>query len=489
MGRVHVAVLSVEVATPERRVEPVSKRKPKDRRDEPTWQPANERVIVKPSTDGHHYAFWQAQTHWMHRYLVGLWRGLEGHAHAAVGHGGHYNGAGSYVFETWEPVVRQWPEESRELAGTLAERSYEADVYVAVALRSDPASRKKNTALPGRYLWADVDYPDDQHRHRAAALVRTGCFAVASGSLGGIHLYVRLPELASVDVLESFNRRLRHYLAADDKWDASTVLRPPGSFWHKGRALNGEAPRLVAPLDLTTRVPGAVPRPLGGFSLEELDVILPPDVRPVPNNPGTGTGTVNATTLPTEEELAPEVLERVREDDRHPCTDGTRHQATYALMAWMAEHCHPPEHAVRAGSLHAPTRSKAAEKGRDVLEWAAEEAERVYAKRTGKTPARTVLRSPGRGGFDRWLRRITNACPPRSAYAQVWTVLAALFAEGRDCIGYRQLARRSGTSHLTAERATKWAEQQGWLEVEHVGTQGPGTQSANRYTARYPRTR
>src|SRR5262249_15119105 len=119
------------------------------------------------------------------------------------------------------------------------EKSAECDIYVAPYLRSSP-SRKRGTALPGRWLYVDLDRTEGQITTTSGVLV-LGPGGLLVGSGGGRHVY---PQLA--DELERLNRHLAHALDADSGWSETKVLRLPGTWNHKERARGGPS----APVEL-----------------------------------------------------------------------------------------------------------------------------------------------------------------------------------------------------------------------------------------------
>ena len=122
----------------------------------------------------------------------------------------------------------QWPAERERLLNE-ALAAQDADVYICPALRS-VHSRKKGTAAPATWAWADVDQQWDDTLEALTA--HPGFMVVASGS--GSHVYARLEKpTTSPDELEGWNRRLKAYLGADVKWADNSLLRLVGTNWQK----------------------------------------------------------------------------------------------------------------------------------------------------------------------------------------------------------------------------------------------------------------
>jgi hypothetical protein len=102
------------------------------------------------------------------------------------------------------------------------------------------ADPERQNALPGRFAWADVDWPWTPERQAAWEEVRTvapGSMLVDSGR--GRHCYVPLGAPHPPAELEVWNRRLGALLGADSKWAENSLLRLPGTLnfkpvWQSG---------------------------------------------------------------------------------------------------------------------------------------------------------------------------------------------------------------------------------------------------------------
>lgn len=167
-----------------------------------------------------------------------VWGERKGHFHFAFGVGGHFNDAGKYEFKHWHDRSGRWPDDRDRFLADALERADTDDVYVAPYLRSG-ASRKKGSALPSDFLYADLDERPERLRGFESLLIGPGGLLVASGR--GQHVYLHLPADLEPDALEHWNRRLARRLDADAGWAENKVLRLPGTFNHKGRALGGES--------------------------------------------------------------------------------------------------------------------------------------------------------------------------------------------------------------------------------------------------------
>lgn len=134
--------------------------------------------------------------------------------------------------EHWRQVFFRWPDEQEALLAMAMAQSAQADVYIGMLLHSD-RTRKANTALPGHVLWADVDHAFTPAQ--VQLLQRSTDFRIVkSGSPGHSHLYMLQHQLYPAAELEIRNKMMARHFDADAKWDASTVLRLPGTFNHKG---------------------------------------------------------------------------------------------------------------------------------------------------------------------------------------------------------------------------------------------------------------
>jgi putative DNA primase/helicase len=174
----------------------------------------------------------------MNEYADRVWGQRDGWVAVMFGIGGRFE-TGRYTFRVISDFAR-WPRERAVMVGDLLEASEENDIFVCPLLRSSP-DRRATSALPGPFLYADVDadvtaasYPS---RQKLKDLTALGGFSVGSGSGGHRHVYVRLAKVPELDEFERLNQRLANTLVGGDaKWSGATVLRLPGTWNHKGRA-------------------------------------------------------------------------------------------------------------------------------------------------------------------------------------------------------------------------------------------------------------
>lgn len=134
------------------------------------------------------------------------------------------------------PRLRRWCESLDELQALCEEHRSNLDLYIGVAARRRRKGTKEDLAYTGA-LWADIDTAEAIERlarfqHRPSAEVR-------SGTGEHLHAYWLLREPASLETeaergqFEQLNKGVSDFLSADHCWDASRVMRLPGSLNHK----------------------------------------------------------------------------------------------------------------------------------------------------------------------------------------------------------------------------------------------------------------
>jgi hypothetical protein len=176
-----------------------------------------------------------------------LWGERDGHFHFAFGVDGYFDEADKYDFKHWQERSGRWPDDRDRFLEEAITRAPVVDVYVAPYLRSN-SSRKKGNALPSSWLYADVDDALEAVKGPSGVLLLgPGGLLIDSGR--GRHPYLRLPEELEPGELEQLNRHLARALNADAGWAENKVLRRPGTWNHKGRALAGGVSYPVAALD------------------------------------------------------------------------------------------------------------------------------------------------------------------------------------------------------------------------------------------------
>jgi hypothetical protein len=180
-------------------------------------------------------------------YCWRLWSDLEGFACLCQGVDPYVDPAGKYKHRDFRPEFFRWPKERVRLykrAIALADsKSPPVDVYVAPALRDRPR-RTAETALPARFLWADVDGDWTAGRQASfTCIAGPGSFIVSSGR--GHHAYIKVERPVEPDQLVQMNQHLGRILHADAKHDAAAVLRLLGSWNWKPTVFKGWHPAYV----------------------------------------------------------------------------------------------------------------------------------------------------------------------------------------------------------------------------------------------------
>jgi AAA domain len=174
------------------------------------------------------------------------------------------------------------PSKKVDLLARIRTLAPQRDVYVGTLLYSEP-TRNKTTALPGRLVWTDCDH-DPDGRHQEWVRKQHGV-VVASGGLHRFHGYLPLNELVDSAALEELNGAFAARIGGDSKWDASAVLRVPGTLHHKDPA-NPKAVRWLAPPNgFEGWVPQDLRELLGAASATApapVSVIEAEPVRPIP---------------------------------------------------------------------------------------------------------------------------------------------------------------------------------------------------------------
>ena len=114
---------------------------------------------------------------------------------------------------------RCWLDRLVELAGCHA--AVDEEVFVGPAVRRDRAASKEHVSHT-RWLWIDVDGPDQLPAVRAFARRKAPHLVIASAGSGGVHCYWRLRDSLPADLIERAHERLIYAL---------------GYRWHDGRPM------------------------------------------------------------------------------------------------------------------------------------------------------------------------------------------------------------------------------------------------------------
>lgn len=128
----------------------------------------------------------------------------------------------------WHDFGFKWPKGQAAAVRRIFEaESAGANVYICPALFTKPERRREHVA--GSYvLWMDSDGNAPQEFDGA---VPTPSMRVQTSHERHVHDYWLLEDfLTDVDSLETANRSITAYFEADASgWDASQLLRPPGT--------------------------------------------------------------------------------------------------------------------------------------------------------------------------------------------------------------------------------------------------------------------
>jgi hypothetical protein len=147
----------------------------------------------------------------------------------------------------------------QQIAQRITELAPVADVYVGAALRD--RARKGKSAISGSHLLY-IECDDPAAGERLEDFACSPSMVIASGSPGHLHLYWRLRERVSTDMIESTNRRLALGLNGEPACtDIVRMLRPPRTLNHKHtppapvRLLEHDASARYALADVLARLP------------------------------------------------------------------------------------------------------------------------------------------------------------------------------------------------------------------------------------------
>lgn len=138
--------------------------------------------------------------------------------------------------EVGPPKLRRWCPSVDEVFAVCKEYGDSLDLYFGVAARLQEGGKKEDLAYTTAF-WADLDSTEAITRQARFPLPPSA--QVQSGSVGHLHAYWLLrepwPLEAEEDRLrfERLNKGIAVHLGADHCWDASRVMRLPGSLNHK----------------------------------------------------------------------------------------------------------------------------------------------------------------------------------------------------------------------------------------------------------------
>lgn len=170
-----------------------------------------------------------------------------GYLHVGVGYQPHTNDKGKHDHVRFESKPFRCPDEALKAVEFIIAESQNADVWLCPNLmRHDwvvedgkrKTGRRKGDAVSRLTVHADIDGELDIEKVKSIG----GAFAVASGSPGHGHVYVRLSESITSAQHDPVSKALGAYLGNADvaKHSDNDLLRPPGTFNHKSAAHGGE---------------------------------------------------------------------------------------------------------------------------------------------------------------------------------------------------------------------------------------------------------
>lgn len=164
----------------------------------------------------------------------------------------------------WKKTFFEWPKHRAHIIKHVERNAAEGrEVYYAPPLYKEPTKPVKENILGSYVLWADFDgnapeswgteTPDSSSGPSVASTEPS--LRVQSSTPDRQHTYWVLDEfITSVPTLEAMNRSIAYTLKADPScWDATQLLRPPGSINH-GYAKDREKHYDVVIADLTNHI-------------------------------------------------------------------------------------------------------------------------------------------------------------------------------------------------------------------------------------------
>ncbi len=155
-------------------------------------------------------------------FLDFLFEGLEGYAYLVLQEPGNK--------ESWNSQMYQWPEQRELLKHYIIVGFEKFEVYLAPVLYTDTSNAQRPNVKVSNVVWTEFDgnTPEDWGDYPPSLIIQ-------SSEKGHEHVYWRLNRpLWGPDEIENFTQRITYNFSADSSaWDATQVLRPPGTFNHK----------------------------------------------------------------------------------------------------------------------------------------------------------------------------------------------------------------------------------------------------------------
>lgn len=126
---------------------------------------------------------------------------------------------------TWNEYYFEWPTNKEELITHIVTESKTKDIYISPGLFHGPKARK--THFKGsNFVWAEFDGNIPTKFDSLEPTIR-----IRTSNPGHEHWYWRLDKFTTdIQLLEDISKRITYYFDADRSgWDATQVLRPPGT--------------------------------------------------------------------------------------------------------------------------------------------------------------------------------------------------------------------------------------------------------------------
>jgi putative DNA primase/helicase len=166
--------------------------------------------------------------------FTALYGDSAGFLHVAAGADLHLKN-GRPTHRRWDEKVYEYPSEVDRAARDIITAATTYDTYVCSCLMRG-RTRAKGAAVVRTLPHADVDSQLDVER-----VQDVNGFAIASGTPGHAHVYVRVAEDLTVTEYDALCRGLVRYLGGDPgKISDNDFLRPAGTLNHKPVLTGGE---------------------------------------------------------------------------------------------------------------------------------------------------------------------------------------------------------------------------------------------------------
>ena len=130
--------------------------------------------------------------------------------------------------EHWTQQFFVWPDEKQQLHDWILTNSMTSDVYLSPVIYKERRAVKSSVKC-SQVVW--VEFDGDRALPFTPEMQPTALVQTSSST--HVHAYWSI-ESTDVSTVEDINRRLTFFFGADSSgWDATQLLRPPGTFNHK----------------------------------------------------------------------------------------------------------------------------------------------------------------------------------------------------------------------------------------------------------------